>query len=366
VSIKNMVKKSFAFATLISGLCMLPSYAQVPTAAQDTAAAQAQFAQATQAAAAVTSTMPAAQGMMTPAQVTAAMTTMQAQLAAGQPLTPPPGVTATMQSNFVPMTATPAVSAVVNGAPVTSAVGAAVAGAVAVGTLTGILGSPQLQGAPQTVAAPLPTGFDPSSFIPFQTSEQTSTVQTADGPVQVDATVINGTGYYNPTAPPGQSVVNGLPQTSLDSFVYSAGGLAELIYGDEGVDSIPPYFEFDQTHRINLGILGARAQGLTTGHSSMLPNAWGGDEFVKTEPFTMSGSGVDIGANGQLVNAANGQPTNGFNVGVNIGGLNITGNPVTGINVGGLNVGGVPAGGLNINGGGVNGNVGGLNFGTGF
>jgi hypothetical protein len=364
-----MVKKSFAFATLISGLCMVPSYAQVPTAAQDTAAAQAQYAQAVQAAAATTSAMPAAQGMMTPAQVTAAMTTMQAQLAAGQPLTAPAGVTMTMQSNFVPMTAatTPtSVAAVVNGTPVTSAVGAAVAGAVAVGTMAGLLGAPPIQGAPQTVAAPLPTGYDPSSFIPFQTSEQSSTVQTAGGPITVDATVINGPGYVNPTAPPGQSVVNGLPQTSLDSFVYEAGGMAELIYGDEGVDTIPPYFEFDQTHRINVGITGARAQGLTTGHSSMLPNAWGGDEFVKTEPFTMSGSGVDIGANGQLVNAATGQPTNGLNVGVNIGGLNITGNPVTGINVGGLNVGGVPAGGLNINSGGVSGNLGGLNMGTGF
>lgn len=81
-----------------------------------------------------------------------------------------------------------------------------------------------------------------------------------------------------------------LPPTSLDSFVYEAGGMANLIYGDEGTDGPPPYYEFDQTHRINAGIFGIDNAGLTTGHGSLLPNAWGGDEFVKTEPFTMSGA----------------------------------------------------------------------------
>src|SRR5574337_2048480 len=47
---------------------------------------------------------------------------------------------------------------------------------------------------------------------------------------------------------------NGLPPTSMDSFVYEAGGNAELIYGDEGVTNIPPYFEFTYEHRINNGI----------------------------------------------------------------------------------------------------------------
>jgi hypothetical protein len=75
----------------------------------------------------------------------------------------------------------------------------------------------------------------------------------------------------------------------LDSFVYEAGGMAELIYGDEGTTDIPPYFGFDQSHRINSGITGTRAQGLTTGHGSYLPNAWGGDEFVGPE-WSMSGS----------------------------------------------------------------------------
>jgi hypothetical protein len=87
-----------------------------------------------------------------------------------------------------------------------------------------------------------------------------------------------------------QSNSSGLPPTALDSFVNEAGGQAELIYGDEGVDGKPPYMEFDQTHRINAGITGSTALGLTTGHGSMLPNGVGGDEFVKSESWTQSGS----------------------------------------------------------------------------
>lgn len=72
------------------------------------------------------------------------------------------------------------------------------------------------------------------------------------------------------TAPgkkPGQ-----LPETKLDSFVRQAGGMAELIYGDEGVFDIPPFFGFDTSHRINTGI---HSGNLTTGHPSNLPEAWG-------------------------------------------------------------------------------------------
>lgn len=67
----------------------------------------------------------------------------------------------------------------------------------------------------------------------------------------------------------------GLPPTSLDSFVLNAGGMSEQIYGDEGSDGLPPYFGFDQGHRIQAGIMGQRAEGLTTGHASALPEAWG-------------------------------------------------------------------------------------------
>ena len=81
----------------------------------------------------------------------------------------------------------------------------------------------------------------------------------------------------------------GLPPTTLDSFVVQAGGNADLIYGDEGTDDIPPFFGYDQSHRINAGISGDNS-GLTTNHGSVLPNATGGDEFVQTEAWTMSGA----------------------------------------------------------------------------
>ena len=62
-----------------------------------------------------------------------------------------------------------------------------------------------------------------------------------------------------------------LPVTNLDSFVAQSG-YNDLIYGDEGVDDIPPYFTFDESHRIERGINQA---GLTTGHASDTPEAWG-------------------------------------------------------------------------------------------
>lgn len=83
---------------------------------------------------------------------------------------------------------------------------------------------------------------------------------------------------------------NGLPVTSMDSFVLNAGGHAEHIYGDEGADGIPPYFEFTKAHRINTGITGQRDTGLTTGHGSYMPDAWGGDEFVDGPEWSQSGS----------------------------------------------------------------------------
>ena len=82
---------------------------------------------------------------------------------------------------------------------------------------------------------------------------------------------------------------NGLPPTRLDSFVRNAGGHAAHIYGDEGT-TLPPYEEFSKVHRINTGIEGLRDRGLTTGHGSYMPDAWGGDEFVDGPEFTMSGA----------------------------------------------------------------------------
>lgn len=64
----------------------------------------------------------------------------------------------------------------------------------------------------------------------------------------------------------------GLPPTRLDSFVFEAGGSAELIYGDEGDYGPPPFFGFSSEHHIEAGI---HSGGLTTGHRSGLPEAWG-------------------------------------------------------------------------------------------
>ncbi|MBS1954368.1 MAG: hypothetical protein JST89_09280 [Cyanobacteria bacterium SZAS-4] len=63
-----------------------------------------------------------------------------------------------------------------------------------------------------------------------------------------------------------------LPPTSMESFVRNSAGAADLIYGDEGTDGPPPFEGFDQSHRINSGIY---TPGLTTGHRSALPEAWG-------------------------------------------------------------------------------------------
>lgn len=64
-----------------------------------------------------------------------------------------------------------------------------------------------------------------------------------------------------------------LPITNLDSFVAQSG-YDDLIYGDEGVDDIPPYFSFTEEHRIERGIERSNP-GLTTGHRSDAPDAWG-------------------------------------------------------------------------------------------
>jgi hypothetical protein len=138
--------------------------------------------------------------------------------------------------------------------------------------------------------------YDPSSSTPFQettTDPSSATSSTVNGMNDITAqqNYITGITYYGNEA---QNVAtrNGLPATSMDSFVYEAGGFAELIYGDEGTSDIPPYFGFDESHRINLGIMGTRAAGLTTGHGSLLPNAWGGDEFDMPEPWTQAGSSM--------------------------------------------------------------------------
>jgi hypothetical protein len=82
---------------------------------------------------------------------------------------------------------------------------------------------------------------------------------------------------------------NHLPPTIMDSFVLQAKSDAEIIYGDEGTTSIPPYFGFEKCSRINAGIMDERDQGLTTGHGSYMPDAAGRDEFLGQE-WTQSGA----------------------------------------------------------------------------
>ncbi len=81
----------------------------------------------------------------------------------------------------------------------------------------------------------------------------------------------------------------GLPPTSMDSFVRQAAGQADNIYGDEGHEGPPPFSEFEYQNRINSGIFDIRDIGLTTGHGSYLPSAWGRDEFLGAE-WSQSGA----------------------------------------------------------------------------
>jgi len=85
---------------------------------------------------------------------------------------------------------------------------------------------------------------------------------------------------------------SGLPPTTLDSFVKEAGGRAEAIYGDEGtgINGPPPMSNFTKGDRINRGIVGVNNKGLTTGHGSWLPDAWGGDG-TRGQPNEWSMSG---------------------------------------------------------------------------
>jgi hypothetical protein len=89
----------------------------------------------------------------------------------------------------------------------------------------------------------------------------------------------------------GSPVPRSLPPTNLDSFVYQSG-YSDAIYGDEST-GLPPYYGFTADHRINAGITGQNAAGLTTGHGSFMPDAWGADEFLYGGgEWAMSGNGT--------------------------------------------------------------------------
>lgn len=91
---------------------------------------------------------------------------------------------------------------------------------------------------------------------------------------------------------------NGLPMTSTDSFVLNSGGQGELIFGGEGTDGVPPYNEFTEDHRIERGIQGERAEGLTTFHGSLLPSAWGNDEFIGGTEWLQAGRSGGLAGRG--------------------------------------------------------------------
>lgn len=90
-------------------------------------------------------------------------------------------------------------------------------------------------------------------------------------------------------APSWAQMRNGLPPTQTDSFVRQAAGNAENIYGDEGHEGPPPFMYFEYANRINSGIYDIRDKGLTTGHGSYMPSAWGRDEFLGAE-WSQSGA----------------------------------------------------------------------------
>jgi len=95
--------------------------------------------------------------------------------------------------------------------------------------------------------------------------------------------VAGGNGNSNPNLNS-----RGLPYATLDSFVHQAGGRREEIYGDEGVNGLPPIDGFNAQNRIDYGILGTRNAGLTTGHGSIMPAAWGWADGTNNE-WALSG-----------------------------------------------------------------------------
>lgn len=105
---------------------------------------------------------------------------------------------------------------------------------------------------------------------------------------------------------------NGLPPTTMDSFVRQAAGNAENIYGDEGHEGPPPFMYFEYENRINSGIFDIRDKGLTTGHGSYMPSAWGRDEFLGAEwsQSGANGGNPKIGGPGTIQDQ-NGNPQNG-------------------------------------------------------
>jgi len=97
-----------------------------------------------------------------------------------------------------------------------------------------------------------------------------------------------------------------LPETTLDGFV-AASGFNDSIYGDEGGNSPPGASNFGY---ISHGFNKQMKQGLTTGHGSKLPSAWGGDEFHGNEHSVSGPSYASSPVNNILNILAPPAPTN--------------------------------------------------------
>lgn len=92
------------------------------------------------------------------------------------------------------------------------------------------------------------------------------------------------TGLGQLAKPPGSPSLQALPPCVFDSNVK----MNEAVFGDEGIDDIPPYFGFDKSHRLKITIADPNPE-LSTFHGSMLPDAWGKDEFIGGPEMDMSG-----------------------------------------------------------------------------
>jgi len=151
----------------------------------------------------------------------------------------------------------------------------------------------------------LPVNRNPNTYIPNGPHGITSIIPNASLYPNVPAQYLQPSPLTNPFVNPRGGPVaplvprlsgvpvdkhSGLPPTTLDSFVKEAGGHAEAIYGDEGTTMWPPDNNFLRKNRINAGIVGINNKGLTTGHGSWLPDAWGGDG-TKHQPNEWSMSG---------------------------------------------------------------------------
>jgi hypothetical protein len=110
--------------------------------------------------------------------------------------------------------------------------------------------------------------FEAPGNLPVHRIANPTMTQTPSGLPMTRWTILDKTHANQP--------VSALEPTYIDSLVHQAGGLATQIYDDEGRENRPPFMGFDPQHYIGTGISASQDNsGLTTGHQSSLPSAWG-------------------------------------------------------------------------------------------